>query len=160
MGSSTDIIKCVSKTLNTEDPNDTTVLFDPRKGNQKRLIVISTLVKGQGLTQQYCTALLALHAAFTGCDTTSAFKGKGKIRPIKLVQGNSSFIETFASLGSPWKVPEHTFAQLEEFACLVHNRKHLKLSMTSDIACIKRSVVTKRSTQILTWNYQLYHLPG
>ena len=80
-----------------EDLSDITVLFDTGKGNQKRLIDMSSLAKG--LTQQYCTALRVLHA-FTGCNTTSAFKGKGKIRPIKLVKSKSSFIETFASLGS------------------------------------------------------------
>ena len=78
-----------------EEFGDTTVLFDTGKRNQKRLIDISSLAKG--LTQKYCTALLALHA-FTGSDTTSAFKCKGKLKPITLLKGNHSFIETFASL--------------------------------------------------------------
>ena len=78
-----------------EEFGDTTVLFDTGKRNQKRLIDISSLAKG--LTQKYCTALLALHA-FTGSDTTSAFKGKGKLKPMTLLKGNHSFIETFASL--------------------------------------------------------------
>ena len=113
-----------------------------------RLIDMSSLAKG--LTQ-YCTALRVLHA--------SAFNGKGKIRPIKPVKGKSSFIETFAKLGSSWKVPEHTLVELEEFTCLVNKNKYtLKLSMTSDITCLKKSVVTKRSTQVSTWICQLYHL--
>ena len=78
-----------------EEFGDTTVLFDTGKGNQKRLIDISSLAKG--LTQKYCTALLAMHA-FTGSDTTSAFKCKGKLKPMTLLKGNHSFIETFASL--------------------------------------------------------------
>ena len=77
-----------------QELGDTTVLFDTGKGNQKRLIEISSLAKG--LTQNYCTALLALHA-FTGADTTSAFKSKGKLKPMTLLKGNHSFIETYAS---------------------------------------------------------------
>ena len=77
-----------------EEFGDTTALFDTGKGNQKRLIEISSLTKG--LTQNYCTALLALHA-FTGADTTSAFKSKGKLKPMTLLKGNHSFIETYAS---------------------------------------------------------------
>ena len=75
-----------------EDLSDTTVLFDTGKGNQKRLIDINFPSKiEKGFTQPYCTALLALHS-FTECDTTSAFKGQTKIRPMKLVQETSSFI--------------------------------------------------------------------
>lgn len=37
--------------------------------------------------ENHLSALLALHA-FTGSDCTSAFKGKGKVRPIKLVNAN------------------------------------------------------------------------
>ena len=141
-----------------EDLSDITVMFDTGKENQRRLIDTSSLAKE--LTQQYCTALRVLHA-FTGCNTTSTFKGKGKIRPIKLVKSKSSFIETFASLGGSWKVFEHTLVELEEFTCLVYKNKYtLKLSMTSDIACLKSSVVTKRSTQVSTWICQLYHLAG
>ena len=84
---------------------------------------MSSLAKG--LTQKYCTALLALHA-LTGSDTTSAFKGKGKLKTMTLLKGNHSFIETFASFGVSWKVPAHTLAQLEEFNCLVYNRKNFK----------------------------------
>ena len=86
---------------------------------------------------------------------------KARGRSVKPVKGKSSLIETFAKLGSSWKVPEHTLVELEEFTCLVNKNKYtLKLSMTSDIACLKSSVVTKRSTQVSTWICQLYHLAG
>ena len=57
-----------------------TILFDTVTGNNKQLINVTELANG--LTQEYCTALLALHA-FTHCDTTSAFRGKGKVKPMK-----------------------------------------------------------------------------
>ena len=54
-----------------------TVYFETGKKNKKRLINITEL--GTHYTSEYCKALLGLHA-FTGCDSTSAFKGKGKVR--------------------------------------------------------------------------------
>jgi hypothetical protein len=50
-----------------------------------------------------CDALPALHA-YTGCDTVSAFSGKGKVGAYKLVMANKSYQETFASLGTSWTV--------------------------------------------------------
>ena len=46
-------------------------------------------------------ALLALHG-FTGCDTISAFSGKGKVRPLQLMLKNQSFITFFASFGTQY----------------------------------------------------------
>ena len=56
-----------------------TILFDTGTG-KKKLINITKLA--QGYTPEHCTALLALHA-FSGCDCTSAFRGLGKVKPIK-----------------------------------------------------------------------------
>ena len=46
-------------------------------------------------TERRCTALLALYT-FTRCDTTSAFKGIGKVKPIKILEKNSKFEDVFA----------------------------------------------------------------
>jgi hypothetical protein len=59
------------------------ILFDTGTGNKKKLIDITKLA--QQYQQELCTALLGLHA-FTRCDTTSAFKGIGKVKPIKTLQ--------------------------------------------------------------------------
>ena len=48
-------------------------------------------------SQEECSALLGLHA-FTGRDTCSAFKGIGKIKPIKVLQKNANFNDMLASL--------------------------------------------------------------
>jgi hypothetical protein len=60
-----------------------TILFDTGTGNKKRLIDITKLA--QQYKQELCTALLGLHV-FTRCDTTSAFKGIGKVKSIKTLQ--------------------------------------------------------------------------
>ena len=61
----------------------------------EKLINISHLA--DNYSQEYIAALLALHA-FTGADYTSVFKGKEKIRPIKLLSQNSTFMHIFAAV--------------------------------------------------------------
>ena len=57
-----------------------TVLFDTGSGTHRRLINMTEV--GEAYTPEYRAVLLALHA-FCGCDTTSAFEGRGHILPIK-----------------------------------------------------------------------------
>ena len=59
------------------------ILFDTGTGNKRRLLDITKLAKD--FTPVYCAALLAMHA-FTRCDTTSAFKVIGKVKPIQLLK--------------------------------------------------------------------------
>jgi hypothetical protein len=79
------------------------VLFDIGMGNKKRLIDISALA--HELTQPVCTVLLSMHA-FTGCDTTSAFKGKVKVKPLNILQQMPMFVQTMVQLGDNWLVKE------------------------------------------------------
>ena len=58
----------------------------------RKLYNISELAHSYG--EPYCEALLGLYV-FTGEDTTSAFKGKGKVLPMKKMQGNQRFQEAF-----------------------------------------------------------------
>ena len=58
------------------------IYFDTGTGNKRRLISIKAIVEKIGV--QFSKALLGFHA-FTGCDTTSAFMRKGKVRPLKLL---------------------------------------------------------------------------
>ncbi|CAB3999455.1 Hypothetical predicted protein [Paramuricea clavata] len=45
----------------------------------------------QELGQTLCLALPTYHA-FTGCDYTASFRRKGKVRPLKLLEGSESAI--------------------------------------------------------------------
>ena len=56
------------------------VYFDTGRGGNRRVINTTELAEDLGLS--YCEALLSLHC-FTGEDTNSAFKGKGKVNPLK-----------------------------------------------------------------------------
>ena len=87
-------------------------------GNNGKFIDISDLSKVYG--QELCTALMSLHA-FTHCDT-SAFKGIGKIRPIKLLLKNKGFQDALSKLGDTWEVPAKLNDKLEEFTTAMYGR--------------------------------------
>jgi hypothetical protein len=80
------------------------VLFDTGTGNKKKLLNISSF--SLKYTEEHSTAHMVLHG-YTGCDSTSAFRGKGKIKPPKLLEKNPHFIQTFAHVGDSWDVPAH-----------------------------------------------------
>ena len=96
-----------------------TIYFDTCTGNNKRLINITELVADY--TQEYCTALTAVHA-FSHCDSTSAFKGVGKIKPVKLLQKLPRFQRVLARLGDEWTVSEEMVAELEAFTCTIYGK--------------------------------------
>ena len=66
-----------------------------------------------------CCALPGMHS-FTGCDSVSAFSGKGKVSAFKLLQKNKKYQEAFTQLGKEWSVPESIFAVLQEFTCRLY----------------------------------------
>lgn len=75
---------------------------------------ISQIAKELG--EEFCSALIGLHV-FTGCDTCSAFKGKGKIKPLKAMLSNLSYIKMFVNLGSSWELSTTLLRNLEAFVC-------------------------------------------
>ena len=66
-----------------------------------------------------CTALIGLHS-FTGCDTTSAFAGKGKVKPLKVLQKCPDFLPCMSNLGKTWELSENQFKALEAFVCRMY----------------------------------------
>lgn len=72
--------------------------------------------------QDMCDSLLGLHA-FTGCDTVSAFAGKGKIKALKMVRGNSEYQKIFKELGNSWVVSDELVHHLQKFVCKLYGDK-------------------------------------
>ena len=66
-----------------------------------------------------CDTLLGLHA-FTGCDSVSAFAGKGKLSTVKLVRKTEEHQETLKRLGSNWDLSTDLFNSLEALTCQIH----------------------------------------
>ena len=102
-------------------PNMTVPLvMDTGVGNKCRMISINAAVKSVG--EDISNVLLPLHA-FTGCDTTSAFVRKGKIGPLRLLQKNTRFIPTFASLGESPSPSLEMYKDLEAFTCMMYGAR-------------------------------------
>ncbi|KAG1653091.1 hypothetical protein GQR58_025810 [Nymphon striatum] len=115
------------------------IFFDTGNGNNRRLLDITKLANN--FTKKRCTALLALHA-FTRCDTTSAFKGIGKVKPIKILEKNSEFEEVFCKVGQCWDVTEDIFKGLEEFTCSMYGSMRIK-----DVDEVRAMLIKKKCGQ-------------
>ena len=71
--------------------------------------------------------------SLTGCDSTSAFKGKGKVRPMKLVLKSPSFCSTFSKLGESWEVSDDLVTEIERFVCVLYGGVKTKLSSVDEL---------------------------
>ena len=108
-------------------------LFDPNiklwmetglySKNTLRYININEIY--QSIGSKVSKALPALHA-FTGCDYTSSFSRKGKIRPLKMLEKNVKLQDTFAGLGCREVVSEDTATEIEGFVCTLYGLKRMK----------------------------------
>ena len=105
-------------------------MFDTGHGNKKRLINITEL--GSHYSENLCNALLGLHA-FSGCDTVSAFKGKGKIKPMKLLLKSPSFCQVLAQLGEQWDVTDELISGMKKCVCAVYGGKKNKITKVGEL---------------------------
>jgi len=66
--------------------------------------------------EQFCEALPGLHT-YTGCDTVSAFAGRGKVSALQKLEHEKSTQEVFSDLGKEWELSEKLFIKLQKFTC-------------------------------------------
>ena len=85
--------------------------------NRTRYIDIGKLANSLG--DDVCQSLIGLHA-FTGCDTVSAFAGRGKLAALKLLKKNDKHKKIFKQLGESWDVSQDLFDNLEAFVCQMY----------------------------------------
>ena len=76
-------------------------------------------------SQEECSALFGLYT-FTGRDTCSAFKGIGKIKPIKVLQKNAKFNDMLARFCDNWEVSDNMFSDTEELTCALSGKPRFK----------------------------------
>ena len=72
--------------------------------------------------QNFLKSLTALHG-LTGCDTVSAFAGKGKSKAFKMLMKNGKYVRAFMNIGISWNVPSELFSVIEEFVCDLYGKK-------------------------------------
>ena len=80
----------------------------------ERFIDIKKLALSLG--KSVCKALLGLHS-YTGCDTVSAFAGKGKVVALNLLKANETYRKAFIQLGEQWTLTDELFNALQDFTC-------------------------------------------
>lgn len=87
---------------------------------RRRVVDIRKVAATVGI--DVCRALIGMHA-YTGCDTVSAFAGKGKAKALKLLTSSKENQDTFLKLGQEWDLSPELIDQLEAFTCLLYAPK-------------------------------------
>ena len=100
-----------------------TVLLETGKGSERKCIDVSNLFAS--LTPCRTSALLGLHA-FTGCDSTSAFKRKWKVKPIKLLFKTQRYIDAFPRLGYSWEFDDCDMDTIQMFVCALYGNARIR----------------------------------
>lgn len=90
-------------------------------GTKQRTRFIPIHAVAAKLGANVSSALLGLHA-FTGCDSTSAFVGKGKSTGLQLIQSNPQYLAAMQQLGQSFQLSDATHAACEEFTCALYGR--------------------------------------
>jgi len=100
-----------------------------KSGTRTRTIVDDMRKVAVTLGIDVCRALIGMHS-FTGCDTVSAFAGKGKtISALKLLTTNRNIQRMFCRLGEEWDLCPQLMNELEAFTCLLYDPKDHQLMM-------------------------------
>ena len=60
-----------------------------------------------------------------GCDSTSAFHSQGKVKPLKVLDCNPEFFETFKNIGSSLIASTVLEKELEKFVCILYKQKEV-----------------------------------
>ena len=93
------------------------IFFATGKGDQERILDICCIVREVGAL--VCASLIGLHA-FTGCDSTSAFHGKGKAIFFHFVKENKQHLMALKKLGQSFNTDTELITQLEALVCQVY----------------------------------------
>ena len=105
------------------------------RGSKSRIIELSQVVEklvkqlAAGIhRQEFLKSLIGAHS-LTGCDTVSAFAGKGKWKAFKLLLKNKSYVETMMELGESWQLSDETFHGIESFLCHLYGKKYQNVDL-------------------------------
>ena len=100
------------------------------RGSKTRItefaLIVEKLVKqlAPGIHKQdFLRSFIGLHAS-TGCDTVSAFAGRGKWKALKLLLKNTSYVTAMMELSESWQLSDKTFHGIESFVCHLYGKKY------------------------------------
>lgn len=111
---------------------------------RRRMVDIRKVAAAVGT--DVCKALIGMHT-YTGCDTVSAFEGKGKVRALKLLTCNKEHQNTFLQLGQEWDLSADLIDKLEAFTCLLYAPKASATKVNNlryHLFCVKKGEIENR----------------
>ena len=85
----------------------------------------------------FVRSLIGLHA-LTGCDTVSAFAGKGKYKALQLALSNASYVRALMEIGANWVLTEEAMAAVEAFVYQLYRKKCVSVdALRYELHCAK-----------------------
>ena len=114
--------------------------------NSRRYINISEIMSH--MDDAVIQALPGLHA-FTGCDYTSSFLNKGKIKPMELMLKNDMYIEAMAKLGECPDVTLDIVKDIERYVCALYGMPKLSSVDDARFASFQQKYAPKKGTRPL-----------
>ena len=114
---------------------NTTILQKCVSSTRTELIDIKKITTVLG--KDSCRGLIGVHA-FTGCDSVSAFAGKGKAKALKIFKDDAEIKETFSRLGEEWRLTPDLFTRIEKFTCDLYSSRATKVNAARyNLVCSK-----------------------
>jgi hypothetical protein len=109
--------------------------------NRTRFLDIDKLARSMG--GSICDALVGLHA-FTGCETVSAFAGRGKLSALKQMKADKTYQEAFSQVGQSWEVSAELFQRLQDITCHIY----IPSTQTSSVNELRYQVFCARRGEV------------
>nr|XP_033967869.1 uncharacterized protein LOC117468025 [Pseudochaenichthys georgianus] len=113
------------------------IYLDHGSGKHRTLINVTEL--SESLGPDYCSTLLGFYV-FTGEDCTSAFKGKGKVNPLKKLEKTPKLHKAFRQLGADWMVTDELQEEMESFTCIMYGQARMTSVDTVRVKMMRKMV--------------------
>lgn len=117
-----------------------------KSGTQARIKFTDITKVANSLGSETCKALIGLHS-ITGCDTVSAFAGKGKVAAMKIVRTSQEHREALQQLGTEWTLTPELFHHLQSFTCHLYNAR----ASTNDVNELRYALFCAKKGEAESW---------
>ncbi|GFO26910.1 hypothetical protein PoB_005341500 [Plakobranchus ocellatus] len=105
--------------LSFSDAISKPLIFDTGSGNNRRQLNITDLAAT--MSERLRDAIISLQA-FTACDSTSCFAGKGKLKALKMLQGDQDLKDTFSRFDTLETISGQDMQVIETFVCQLYGK--------------------------------------
>ena len=116
--------------------------------NSRRIITVTKVaeyifntLKGCDVSKEVLMKSLIGFHSFTGCDTTSAFAGRGKVKPLKLMLNDARYVQAFAQLGQHTEINYVELQTIRSFVCHIMAARGIIRLMNCATECTVRVLV-------------------